>query len=224
MASDPVRWVLTAIGCVGGAELVRRLAAMVGKEFRPSPLLIFSALQIPVMIASPILYDRYILFLLPGALDIAMAGTRENRLRWISGLALLVVFGAVSVSVLHDWYAFNVARWNLGWRAVRHHAVDPKDIEGGLEWDGWFSPKPSAWNPPRHGEVEHRQVFIRGLSLEHTQLCFPHMTGMFALACGVPEGALLRDAEPYSLWLVPGPRFMYLIQWQPGIKRASPAN
>ena len=47
--------------------------------------------------------------------------------------AALAVYGAVSVGLMHDWLAWNSARWAVGRRALAA-GVRPTDIEGGFEW------------------------------------------------------------------------------------------
>jgi hypothetical protein len=133
-ASWAVRLVLTALGCVGGAALLDR-AATRGKALWGGPLLVFSLLQLAALAVAPKYYDRYLLMLVPGALAVAAAAA--SRPRWLAGGAALVLLGAVTVCLMHDWFSWNAARWDLGRRAAAL-GIAPDDIQGGMEWDHWY--------------------------------------------------------------------------------------
>src|SRR5262249_7098435 len=154
----------------------------------------------PFLLIVPYIYDRYLLFLLPGALALAASTLKEGgapRRRWLlSGLAALTVFALVSVGLMHDWLSWNAARWELGRRAAARH-INPLDIEGGVEWDGWFAPVADDSTPPRTS---------RWPVLPFTKDWFPSITGHYALSFSEIRGTRRVDAEPYSLWLPPGQR------------------
>jgi hypothetical protein len=192
-----VRLALTALGCVGGAALLARLAGR-PRAGAPGLLLPFTLVQVVLLLIARAVYDRYLEFLLPGAL--ALAGAGAGRLAWrgVPAAAALALYGAVSVGLMHDWLAWNAARWALGRRAVAA-GVRPADIEGGFEWDGWFAPDPA---PPAADDA--------GLALPFTRDYFPWVTGRYALAFSVPPGAVAVDAELYTTWLPPARRVFYL--------------
>ena len=118
---------------------------------------------------------------------------------------MLALTGLVSVGLIHDWLAWNSARWEVGRRALVR-GIDPWDIEGGVEWNGWFAVEQRPGRP-----VGVR----RGPTLRFTRDWFPHVTGRYALAFSQPPGTLRRDSEPYSLWLLPGRREFVLIEPEP---------
>jgi hypothetical protein len=212
LRSDGLRLALTVGGCIGGAGLITRLVGVARMGFRPDPLLVFSALQLPLLLLSPVLYDRYLFILIPGALYVSILGASQVGFRWKLGTAVLLVFGVVSVGVVHDWLSMNAARWELGRRALARH-VHPNQIEGGLEWDGWFSPIPSEWKPTQHGRSKRRPVEVRGLALIFTQMCFPRMEAAYAISCVPPPTTLVvEDRQLYTLWLVPGERSLYFVR------------
>ncbi|MDR3632840.1 MAG: glycosyltransferase family 39 protein [Isosphaeraceae bacterium] len=186
--------VITAVGCVAGAELVERTVARLRGGALATPLLLFSALHVLILLVSPTLYDRYLIVLVPGAL--AVASGIPLRVRWKAGLVVLVLFAAVAAGLMHDWFAWNSARWELGRRALaRGMPVDA--IEGGLEWDSWYAPGPVA---SKGGP----QPAPRGFTLAFNRGRFPHISGRYALAFSQPKNAEVLDSQPYRLWLVPG--------------------
>jgi hypothetical protein len=223
------RGFLSLLGCVAAALLVLRAlesarqAQSAREEKKPvagapglwqSPLLLFTILQLPFLLIVPGIYDRYLLFFLPGALLLA-APPAENEKgqakRWAlpCGVAVLVVVGIVSVALMHDWLSWNSARWQLGLRAVQQQGIDPLSIEGGVEWNGWYTVvSAKTGRPPRS----------RWPVLPFTREWFPWITGRYCLSFSelkeLKEKRLV-DSQPYSLWLAPGSRQFYLFEIPP---------
>lgn len=133
----------TVLGCLCAAELIARAVAQ-GRAFWVRPLVVFSLLQFGVAAIAPVFRDRYVLVLVPGALDIAARGI--GRLHWRAGLVALALLGMLSVCLMHDWLSLNAARWSLGRRAIAQ-GINPAEIQGGFEWDHWY---------PRHGSNRYR--------------------------------------------------------------------
>jgi len=198
------RLLLTIAGGAGAAWLVSR-AMTRGRAVECRPLLaLFTLFSFGIMLTSPHVFDRYLLVLLPWAL---LLGTPSNAepLHWKTGLAVLAVFGLFSLASMHDWLAWNSARWSLGRRAVAS-GIAAADIEGGFEWDGWHSPRAAA---------QKRSGRRRGLMMPFTGGWFPKITGRYALALSQLEGTVHVDAEPYRLWLAPGRREFLLLEKSP---------
>jgi hypothetical protein len=107
---------------------------------------------------------------------------------------------------MHDWLAWNSARWALGRRAVNERGIDPKDIEGGFEWNGWHAPV------PRRPDTPSQQ---KGLVLHFTHDYFPHVTGRYALSYSEIPGTIVLDSEPYQEWLLHGQKKFFLLQAVP---------
>jgi hypothetical protein len=201
---------LSFLGCLAGALLVVRVFEQRRKWNWDNPLLLFTLLQLPFLLLVPAIYDRYLLFLLPGALLLAAPPKAENgplaRWQWGASLAALIGVGIVSVALMHDWLAWNAARWQLGRRAVEQGHIHPLSIEGGVEWDGWHAlAGGNAARPDRP----------RWPVLPFTRDWFPSITGRYCLSFSQLPGARLVDSEPYSLWLLPGPRRFYLLELPP---------
>jgi hypothetical protein len=118
---------------------------------------------------------------------------------------LVLVSGAVSVALMHDWIAWNSARWDVGRRGITVHRIHPWDIEGGFEWNGWFDPGvvlPPV-PPDRRGQV-----------LAFTASYFPHVSGRYLISLTHFPGIRCLEEEPYTLWLLPGEtRACYLLKW-----------
>ena len=107
---------------------------------------------------------------------------------------------------MHDWLAWNSARWALGRRAVNEKGINPHDIEGGFEWNGWYAPV------PRHRDMPPPP---NGLILAFTHDYFPQVRGRFALSYSEIPGTVVVDSEPYEEWLRPGQKRFLLIERAP---------
>jgi hypothetical protein len=211
-----LRVLLTLLGCLSAALLFMRIQERWRAGTWMTALTIFTLLQLPFLLIAPDFYDRYVLFLIPGALAVAapiwqptakeppQEPERVGAARF-AALAVLVLFALASVGLMHDWLAWNAARWAVGRRALAHH-VDPLDIEGGVEWDGWYAGLRAATEqpPPRKWPV-----------LPFTADWFPTVRGHYALSFSQVRGSRVLDSEPYTLWLSLGPRQFYFLEVPP---------
>jgi 4-amino-4-deoxy-L-arabinose transferase-like glycosyltransferase len=184
------RLTLTVVGCLAGAWL---LAAAAPRFRRPPGLLaLFTLAHAALLLVTPQQFDRYLVVLLPGAL-LAAGAEEPGRFRSRVGIAVVLLFSALSFGLMRDWLAWNSARWTLGRRAVAG-GIPATDIEGGFEWDGWHSPRAASRKHVRRDG---------GLMLRFTGGWFPRITGRYALAFSPPPGTVRLDAEAYRLWLPP---------------------
>ncbi len=197
----PTRWALTLLGCLAGAALVAVVNDRCGTGLTSRALPLFTLLHFPFLLIAPSVYDRYLLVLLPGALAVA-AAPKTGRRGSLLGAAVLSVLGLFSFALLHDFLAWNAARWELGRRALAS-GIAPADIEGGFQWDGWYA---------THAVVEPKPRPPRGLTLPVNRRFFDHLTGRYALSFTELPGTRTRDAEPYRLWLIPGKHQFYLVE------------
>jgi hypothetical protein len=207
---------LTFAGAVGSACLLVRLVDWFRTCSRPGALALYTLLQLPLLAVAPVVYDRYLVVLLPGALAVTTATSPPAKGRQLAGLAMLVLYGALGTAVMHDWLAWNSARWQLGREAVSR-GIPATDIEGGFEWDGYYSQGPAAWyeaSQRRPNSIPRRRLVL----LPVNAFAFPEITGRYALAFSVPAGlpAEVVASQPYSLWLTPGRRAIYVLKYRPG--------
>jgi 4-amino-4-deoxy-L-arabinose transferase-like glycosyltransferase len=194
--------VLSVAGCVCAAVLATKLIACCRSPETFGPLSLFTLLQLPLILIAGEFYDRYLLVLFPGALFLARRGNSASGWRWPVATAALVASALVAAVLMHDWLAWNAARWAVGTRALEKQ-IDPWQIEGGFEWNGWFGPGSRGVARP---------TGLAGRTLPFTQRVFPHVNGHWALASSVPPGTRAVDKEPYTLWSMPGKRFFYLVE------------
>jgi len=187
--SEPVRWVLTGVGCLAAAALLERIWAR--RKASWNVLTLFAVLQIPFLFLAPWLYDRYLLVFLPGLIAVA-GGTLESAAAWAWPAAVTWMAGsaALSVALVHDWYSWNVARWQLGERAVQELHIHPRRIEGGFEWDGMHNQVT--------GDVP---IPAPRLALKEVHFWFPMVTGEYAISFTPLKNSVVIDREPYHLWL-----------------------
>jgi hypothetical protein len=194
------RVALTLAGCLGGAALLSKLIRH--RREPPGPLAIFALLQIPLLLAAPLLFDRYLLTLAPAALLLAATDHVPQRPAWPLAAGVLAASAIVSIALEHDWLSMSIARWNLGQRAVTGYGIDVWDLEGGLNWDGWHT------SSPRPPGVQ------RGQSYRFKDLLkwFPHISARYALSYSLYPRAIELDSEPYGLWLPPQRGRLFLIR------------
>lgn len=198
--TEPVRWTLSLLGCVAGAGLIMRLIENGGNGRLWGLLPLFTLVSIPLIYVSPSIFDRRLLFLFPGVLYVAGLAPRGPRLLWVPSLGALALFAAAALGITHDSLAWNAARWKLGRRAVAE-GKDAWEIEGGFEWDGWYSPEEIV--PPVPG---------RKYLLGFTRQRFAHVNARYALSFYPFPGVRVLDHEPYFQWLRPGRYAFYLIE------------
>ncbi len=204
-----LRVALTALGCVAGAALLVRASSRLRAGAWKNLLFLFAIVHVPFLFLPYVIFDRYYIVFMPAALYLATNPRLDTAYvpqrvlaRRVIGIAILAVFGLFSVALMHDWLAWNAARWTLGRRAV-DRGIAATDIEGGFEWNCWYAPVPP---------FARRQDPRSDLLLPYTNMMFGHISGRFALSFSVPPGATVLDREPYTTWLGPGRHDFYLVE------------
>jgi hypothetical protein len=157
------------------------------------------------------MFDRYFLVLLPGAFRLAVADSGRSRLRWAPGVVTVTLMAAVSLAAHHDWLAGNIARWELGNRALAA-GVAVTDLEGGLEWNGWHFGHGKPVGAPAAPDAAAPGLPPHCLTLWFSRQHWPQITGRYALSFSEIEGTITVDREPYRRWLPPGRHEFFLIK------------
>lgn len=203
LLTPPIRMTLSILGCIGGAEI---LAAFIGRmrtRSLPGLLLLFTAFQFLFMLTFPVMMDRYLAVLFPGALYLMVTQNSESNSGWLPGAAAVGLCGYISVGLFHDWLSWNTARWELGRQAIAAQVIQPGEIEGGFEWDGWYASADPNW-PKNVANANYTYYNEPGLSLPFSRMFFPQVTGRYALAFSRPESSEVIASLPYTLWLPAG--------------------
>ncbi|HEX8298831.1 MAG TPA: glycosyltransferase family 39 protein [Rubricoccaceae bacterium] len=151
----------TAATVIGGAAAVGLLAAAgagIVRAVRRTQPELASVLAVGAFLLlagaatlAPLLpgdfFDRYLVPVIPlwGAGALSLLGRRAVPRRALALAAVLLVgMAAVSVVVLHDYFAWNRARWAL----LAHVETEAPDvwrrIDGGFEFNGWTRYDPQA--------------------------------------------------------------------------------
>jgi hypothetical protein len=184
---------LTVVGCVAGAGLLVRAACNLRAGGWKNPLFPFALLHLPFLLIPWVLFDRYLIVFMPAALLLAMRPLREQQGAYaprspvgrILAVATLLLFAVFSLGLLHDWLAWNSARWAVGRRAL-DRGFAAQDMDGGFEWNSW-----------------------------HAAASVGHNRGRYALSFSILPGSKVLDQEPYRLWLIPGRRAFYFLDQRP---------
>ena len=94
-----------------------------------------------------VVFDRYLLpfpvlflvliYLIRGG---SVAPAEKVPLRWPVSVAigLMAVYGVYSLFATHDYLAANRVRWQV-LRSLMDEGIQPTDIDGGLEFNGWYT-------------------------------------------------------------------------------------
>jgi hypothetical protein len=208
LVTEGPRALLTVLGCLAGAGFLATLFDRVRADDRLGLLPLFALFQVPFILIVPMPYDRYFLVLLPGVLCLTATCGPAPRWRQAAALVLVLPVAAVSIALMHDWLAWNSALWKLGERQLAR-SIDPWDIEGGFEWDGWHAP-----------DVETNGLAVppKGPRL------FRHVSGHYAISFTAFAVTLCLDVEPYRQWLPPGEGLLYFIEFPQRRESISPAG
>jgi len=82
-------------------------------------------------------YDRYFLIALPGIwVLVAKSGTVNSFLRNMLATACVAAFASMSITLAHDYFRWNEARWSAAEKLV-HSGIPASSIHAGYEWNGW---------------------------------------------------------------------------------------
>jgi hypothetical protein len=207
VAGDISRWFLTVVGCLAGAAVLDRLVPCLRTQRLWGMLFWFTLLQVPVLLLAPWLYDRYVLPFIPAALVVAAIGTSKiHRWAWIWAGGIIVLVAGMSTCLMHDWLAWNVARWEIGREALRVRHIEPRRIEGGLEWDGL------------HNQVVHGYSWRPAPRLVLTDIWkqgwFPTVTGEYAISFSKLPNSAIIESRSFPTWLPPGRQEMLLLEYR----------
>jgi hypothetical protein len=131
--------ILATIASLGGGSLL--LTASVAAMRRcvqgaVSMPIFFGVAMVGAILARPVLYDRYLLAVLPSALILVALATRSTRLGSAMTLVGVLVFATWGVWWERDYLSRQATVWQVG-RALVERGIPPSQIDGGLEWNGW---------------------------------------------------------------------------------------
>jgi 4-amino-4-deoxy-L-arabinose transferase-like glycosyltransferase len=195
LLSKPIRIGLTVLVVVGASGF---LVAM-WRERKITLTLWLAILQFPLLLVGP-LFDRYMIFLMPGTLS-TLCPSRPNRIGRLFGISILTLFAIASIGLMHDWLAWQSARWDLARWAVENLHISATAIEGGVEWDGDHEPQPDLHPATRR---------TRSFASNATQW-FPSISGDYGIANNDRPRTRHLAARHYVTWLPPAHRSVYLL-------------
>lgn len=206
-----VQLILTILGFAGAVVILIAAWEMIRDRKFPSALLVFTLLQFFILMTYPFMMDRYAEVLFPGAIFLIAARCSQAGIGRFAGIAAAALSGLIAVALFHDWLAWNTARWDLGREAIAAKAIQPMDIEGGFEWNGWYGRNDPAWVPVLK-DSSAADNDSASLLLQFSRSNFPTVTGRFALAFSQPTNAMVVATLPYSSWLPPEKKIFFLVQ------------
>jgi len=111
-------------------------------------LITSSLLYLLVIILRLVYFDRYFLMALPGIWVMASkSGILNSSMRNILATACIAVFAGMSITLAHDYFRWNEARWSAAEKLV-HSGIRASSIHAGYEWNGWVVGKEAV--PPKN--------------------------------------------------------------------------
>ena len=165
-------------------------------------LLVLLALQLFYSFAtSRVLFDRHLLILAPTSVAVFCLLARESigpNLGWFSlALAPLIFY---SIAGAHDVYAMSRAAFSAG-DALIAEGVDPKFIDGGYAFDGWYMyERPGRDARPRlPSDPWWLRKFFRGIDEKYiVSSSTSYDVGHYLGKADVPPGPGLKDYEVFK--------------------------
>ncbi len=167
--ASKILWiVITVAGLVGAASLVALIVLVFlgllstnrNEEYRAKNwIIIFMASACVLyfgLITITILFDRYLIFLLPILMVIVVRilletttfhhiKIRLSSLSTIMAIGFIVFYGFFSVGATHDYLSWNQARWKALDYLKKEAHISPFDIDGGLEFNGLYKFPTKKW-------------------------------------------------------------------------------
>ena len=150
--------VITILGVLGAAVLFQATVIAVAQACSPLKLSPARRGVMVLLLATGVVYvvpliilwfdgfvfDRYLLLLVP--LSIVMIAQLlpkpefvETRFQYyFPAILSLLLCGLFSVAATHDYLSWNRVRWQALNELMFDQHVDPKQIDGGFEFDGWY--------------------------------------------------------------------------------------
>jgi len=150
--------IMTILGVVGAAVLFQATAIAITKVWSPrglSPeqrgvmvlLLATEAIYVAPLIIlwfDRFVFDRYLLLLVPLSTivlaqslptpEFAKTRFQDN----LPAVLSLLLFGVFSVAATHDYLSWNRVRWQALNELMSDQHVNPKQIDGGFEFNAWY--------------------------------------------------------------------------------------
>lgn len=89
-------------------------------------------------------FDRYQLVLLPLLILLLSGAQHLTAPTWARSMSLisLAVISGFSIAGTRDYLNWNRTRWNILSELVEERGISPRQIDGGLEFNGWYNTGP----------------------------------------------------------------------------------
>ncbi|MDM0113951.1 glycosyltransferase family 39 protein [Variovorax sp. J22R133] len=89
------------------------------------------------------IFDRYLLFFLPLLMVALFSADRASLpamrgARLVTSAFCMLAMAVFSVAATHDYVAWGKTRWQATEELVRSDKIDPRQIDGGYEFNGWY--------------------------------------------------------------------------------------
>jgi len=148
--------ILTGAGAAGGAALlycvlssvIQRCQTSGSDSFKKWDWLSVFILSLSLLYFLPvgivdIFFDRYLLFLLPLIMMMALRkgssnGTGRHTPAHLLSISTIIVFGLFSMGATHDYLSWNRARWKALHYLTEDLGIPRKKIDGGFEFNGFY--------------------------------------------------------------------------------------
>jgi hypothetical protein len=196
-------WVVfTAVGIFGGAVLIRRWLQSMWNTWRERAtdhaLVLLSVFSLGCLALVPLVpfLDRHMILLLPLLFLLAAPRESEQRMPSKSGmtvaLTLVAAMAIFSTAGLHDYFAWNRARWAaLEWLTTTQN-VKAEQVDGGFEYNGW-----NTFDPSYHPQSDKSWWWVK--------------EDEYLISFGDVPGYDVHASFSYAAWLPPGKRAIHVL-------------
>jgi 4-amino-4-deoxy-L-arabinose transferase-like glycosyltransferase len=150
-------WVfVTAISLLGAALLIVNATDVLSRIFSRSRLdspkdgriiAVFFALcafsyLLPLLMSG--FFDRYLIPVLPlltgiASLSLPASGFTLSKAAWNAATAFVGILAIFAIASTRDYLEWNRTRWHAAQQLLETHHVDPQKVDGGFEFNGWYS-------------------------------------------------------------------------------------
>ncbi len=186
-------WALRLVGAAGGLLFLWHVLPAIFSSLSSAvqrPLVLFAIFNLALyggfLALDAHFFDRYFFQMLPFLLVCLLTSEwifLSKKRMWMAGL-FIGIQALVSITVTHDYLAWNRARWQALNDLTEKQGISPHQIDGGFEFNGWHKPGERTYDQPKSWWWVDRDDYV--------------------VAFGEMDGFSKIKSYPFVRWLPPG--------------------